>query len=166
MRCLDRHPSGNRTPHAGSEDTTTACKTRRNRHISRMQQERPGRCRGSTVKKRYRSLGANTTQMICMMMSSYNNFVAELLVIFRGIYDGGGPLMSCAKPLSAFQLRFDHLSIVQLPFKPRLQFLNRYRLSLSTPIPALSFASRSFIGRRSAIRPACVTISCRVFPAC
>jgi hypothetical protein len=95
MPCLDRHPSGNRTPHAGSEDTTTTpCKTRRNRHISRMQQERPSRYRGSARKGRYRSLGENTTTVICMMMTSYNNFVAELLVIFRGIYDGGGPLLS------------------------------------------------------------------------
>jgi hypothetical protein len=31
---------------------------------------------------------------------------------------GGGPLMGCAKPLAAFQLRYDHLSpIFQLPFE-------------------------------------------------
>ena len=34
---------------------------------------------------------------------------------------GGGPLMSCAKPLAAFQLHFDHLSHLPAPFRTRLQ---------------------------------------------
>jgi hypothetical protein len=78
---------------------------------------------------------------------------------------GGGPLMGCAKPLAAFQLRFDHLSpIFQLPFEldSKPQSLSP---SLTHPNPS-SFASRSFIGRRSAHRPTCVIVSCRVLSAC
>jgi hypothetical protein len=39
---------------------------------------------------------------------------------------GGGPLTGCAKPLSAFQLRFDRAHL-PAPFQSSTRNLNRYR---------------------------------------
>jgi hypothetical protein len=81
MRCLIAHPSGNRTPHALSESTTTGpAKTRRNRQFSN--------AAGATEQNRGTAQVNIVTEAseqerlaICMMMTSYNKMLRSFSYI-------------------------------------------------------------------------------------
>jgi hypothetical protein len=81
MRCLIAHPSGNRTPHARSEGTTTGPPKAEGTDISQMQQERPNWYRGAAQVNIVTEASEQRRLAICMMMTSYNKMLRNFSYI-------------------------------------------------------------------------------------